>query len=1291
MSGQPASCVESLLPLFDVDPKQRQRLEFGRGWECYSIQRADGADPPVPVILVAAGPKSLAELKKEVKTDQCVVLFAPKETLLVRAANKSCSVLADREAECRRIKKTLESCNISGAAEIGYRVGLSKAIDKLQTQNSTCWDNRGIFSNHYLKNRLWDDLRRDVSPEAEAARRALGNGAEPVLEALGWSLERAEKDGKTYRFENVSVIVAPAGDLSVRTRSDVAPSYTAVAELKHTDWVVLTNGEEWRLYTRHVSASTTNYLAVYVGEGDLETLKCLAVFFGADTYRGKPLQITEILEQSRTKAQSLEEDLRSKILATDGLFLDIAKGMMDHDMKKRFDMADLAKAKEDALAVLYRTWFILYAESRNLLPVSDPRYGKLSLQSMRAKLDGYEQDPDGDSCWRDLSALFDGIRDGSPEHNLPQYAGDLFQKRLDAGRVRNRFMARALRSLSETDVLPVDYGDLGVRHLGNIYEALLEFDIRQAGKDIMLLEDKDGVREVESKEESTYSYKKNDLYLASGRGIASRKTSASFYTPTEIVSFLVRRGLEPILAKRRRLVAGDIEKHKADPSKKNYFACIDRLLDLQVLDPAMGSGHFLVEALNQITQWATEMLNSHPDHPLVAEIESDRQTVIQEQSSKGVTIDANLLTADVLLKRRIMKRCIFGVDLNPLAVDLARLSLWLDSFAIGVPLTYLDHHIKQGDSTIGEWLARMKDTKTHSLDEWFPDPAEHGSTLARVSYSPDITVKQARASRAEYAEYEERIRMHREALDALTAYSIDPSVFPKREKMHFISRLARPSSDKAVVAAKRRIAELAERYSFFHWELEMMDAFTDSRRGFDLVVGNPPWEKSKPYRDEFFTAHDPSFRSLKPSTKKTARANTLLKKPKIRQSYDAYTESFRHKAAFYKTYEMQGPGDTDLWQLVLERTMALVTDGGTISVLVPSQVFANVGATGMRRRLLDMDIVQAYVFENRKKIFDIHSSYRFVLLTVKNQPGPDEFKAAFYLHYLDSLEHKTEKSKFTVCSKSVIKKISPADLIIPEVSPKAYAILAKLSKCRTLGSVSSDGWQIKLSNGFHTTNDAHLFREDGTGWPVLGGRNIHQFNHLFETPSFAIDKSAGLSHLERKKVYERHCSDFHESYMIVFRDMSSSTNMRTMIASIIPPHRFHLSSMRSIVLTRAHRAAFDIHYHRRIAYLLGVINSLTFDFISRTKVQMVTAPVIKHLPVPGPSAFDHEMGTKAARLTGGGGGVGILRICRIIRAQAGAAVTRKPHRRHRQAGRARSARLRPLQGRVPDSAGLVQV
>lgn len=1246
------SCVEGLISLFDVDPEQRQRLEFGRGWECYSIQRSDGTDPPVPVVLVVAGPKNVTELKKEIRAAECVVLSVPQEALLIRAAGKSHSEVIDGEAECQRVKGILESASISGSSPVGYRRGLVKAIDALPVA-SEHFDNRGVFSNHYLRNRLWDDLQHDTGSTAEAVCAVLPN-TKKALEALGWNLDSAKTVGKTYRFSGVSVIVSPGNDLSVRTKNDVAPSYTAVAELKHTTWVILTNGKRWRLYTNRVSASTTNYLEVDVGRGDLVRCRYLAALFAAQTYGGKSPQIDEFFEQSRIRTRALEEDLSSKILVADGLFLDIIKGVLDHDMKKKFGMEDLVRAKRTGLDILYKIWFVLYAESRNLLPVRDPKYGKISLQSIHSRLDGYADTPDGEDCWKALSVLFDGIRDGSKKHNLPQYDGDLFRKQLNIDCMRNRFLVPALRSLLETGGQRLDYGDLGVRHLGSIYEALLEFDVRQTDRDIMLLEDKAGVREVDSKAESTYSYKKNDLYLASGSGIASRKSSASFYTHSKIVSFLVRRGLEPLLAERRALVAGDIDKYKKNRSKENRLACIDRLLDLQVLDPAMGSGHFLVEALNQITQWATEILNSHPDHPLVAEIERDRQAVLKAQLDKDITIDEGLLTADVLLKRRIMKRCIFGVDLNPLAVELARLSLWLDSFAIGVPLTYLNHHIKHGDSTIGEWLGNMRDPKASSLDEWLSDPTKHGDVLSRVSHSSDITVEQVEGSRKEHAKYTEQIRLHLDALDALTAFRIDPKLTPKTSRsMEFIARLARPSrGDKTIDATKDRIAELAKQYNFFHWELEMMDAFTDSRHGFDLVVGNPPWEKSKHYKDEFFASYDPTFRSLRPNTKKIGRLQTLLADPEIKQSYEAYIQSFKDKAAVYKTYNMQGAGDKDLWQLVLERVLGLVTDGGLISMLIPSQIFVNTGATDMRRHLLDLDIIQAYVFENKKKIFDIDSRYRFVLLTARNRPGPDQFPAAFYLHDLDSLmDPSGEKHKFTTCSKQAIKRISPADFSIPEVPAPAYRLLEKLSTCPTLGDVSPDGkpsaftldddssdeWQIHLTRGFDTTNDSDLFKEDGRGWPVLQGKKIHQFNHAFATPDFTVSKPEGFRRLEKKRVYKGSCRDLHESYMVVFRDMARSTDMRTMIASIIPPHKFHLSSLRSIILYRNRRVVLDDTYYHRIAYLTGIINSLIFDFVARTKVQMVTAPIIKYLYVPNPSKLDAEIAKNAALLTGGGG------------------------------------------------------
>ena len=915
-----------LLSLFDVDLGTAQRLDFGhKGWKCYGLRRADGSDPLAFVVLAQSGPKSVADIKKVIASDKdCVVFLASRNILFLRALGDSRAVPLDGEGEYERVCRILASCNIAGTLPTRYLGGLNKAIHDIP-KAMTHFDNRGIFSNHYLKNRLWDDLQRDIGPEVENVMAAVGNGPEAVLEALGWSLDSATRSGGAYRFENVSVVAVPMGrDLSMMTRDGRAPSYTAVAELEHHPWVILTNGREWRLYTRKVSASTTNYLGIDTGGGHAEPLRYLAALFGFATHDGDSPKIDEFYEQAHHKAMELENDLRAKILAPDGLFLDIVKGVLNHDRRRRFRPDDLERAKETALAVMYRVWFILYAESRNLLPVRDQRYSPISLRSVHTALDKYEGDPDGSGCWDALLKLFRCIRDGSRRHNLPQYNGGLFGARADVDciSVRNKFIVPALRSLLETDGQAVDYGDLAVRHLGSVYESLLEFKVRQADRDIMLLEDGDGVREVETKADSTYSYKKNDLYMVSGVGIAMRKASASFYTPDDIVSFLVRRGLEPVLEGRRKKVAADVRRYKKDPSVRNRRACMDRILDLQVLDPAMGSGHFLVEALNRITEWAVGVLNSHPDHPLGSEIDNDRREVVRVQGERGVTIDQSLLTADVLLKRRIMKRCIFGVDLNGLAAELARLSLWLDSFAIGMPLTYLDHHVKQGDSTIGGWVADIGDSKNASMDDWLSNPVDHGAILNEVANAPDITVEQARASRRSHEEYKKQTAVHRIALDVMTASTIDPSVIPPKVKQKdaYVRRLAKPSNtDKNALSARRRVDKLATKYSFFHWELEMMDAFTDARRGFDLVVGNPPWEKPMPSIDEFFTPYDPAFRSIKTKTKKNWRIQKILKNPDVAALYGEYLQSFKERAAFYKTFNLQGSAHRDMWKLVLER------------------------------------------------------------------------------------------------------------------------------------------------------------------------------------------------------------------------------------------------------------------------------------------------------------------------------------------------------------------------------------
>ena len=1244
-----------LLAAVGVNPDDRHETDLHEAWVSYGFRRVDSRKPPVPVILVEKGPKKVADVKKAVRgIPACIVFVSAHNTIILKAAKLSDTVRVGSGAERERVYTILQLCGFAAAAtQIRALMAVKKAIHALQTATRD-FDNRGLFENHYLKERIWDDTRMDVDKVTERVL-AAGNVWD-VLKELGWDVK--PKHGTQKIDDVVSITVTPRDDLNVRqSEAEVAPSYLAVDALKHNTWSILTNGKEWRLYSTKVSASTTNYFAAFLDSSRKSAARYLVAMFASSSYATVEdrRDIDTFFSNSREYARDLEDDMASRIMGVSGTFLDIVKGLLDHDSKKQFSAEDLDAGKRAALTTMYRIWFVLYAESRNLLPTKDDKYRLISLQAVRNRLDDYESRPNDVDCWKSILNLFRGIRCGSREHNLPQYDGDLFRNmpQIDGARVRNEHIARALRGLLERDGASVDYASLNVRHLGSVYETLMEYGVRQASRDIMLVEENGKVREITTKQPGAYSYKKNDLYLASKGGIALRKSTASYYTPDEMVRFLVRRGLEPILVEREEFVAGDLEAYHKDPSEANRRTCMDRLLDVQVLDPAMGSGHFLVEALSRITEWATRMLKEHPEHPLLAEIDRDRKLVVEEQKHQGVTIDPSRLADDVLLKRRVMKRCIFGVDLNPLAVDLCKLSLWLDSFAIGVPLTYLNHHIKHGDSTIGMWRADMASVPEMDLDDYVEKTEKAGASMTDISYSADVTVDAVRSSEDAYVEYEKRMAPHKIALDALAAFVMDKSLIPKYMPKMLAKKLGQLAAgtttpDEQTLRLRDRINQLRDRYAFFHWELEMVDAFTDERRGFDCIVGNFPWDKPKANADEFFAQHDMSFTSLLTKPEKNKRMQHLYKNnPDLEKEYAEYKELFLDKSAFYKTFKLQGTGDRDLWQLVLERvvgklsnddghnghTRRLVSDNGTISVLLPSGLLIDRGAIEMRRNLLDAEIRQLYVFEN-KGIFPIDSRYRLLLMTVRNRLGPDEFDAGFYLHDLESLDDKSiEREKFSRRSKKRIRSTQPDDLIISEVTHETAVMLEKISMHGTLISGLADGWDVQIARGLDRSNDADLLRRDGKGWPVVEGKSMHQFNHAFRSTRFTILPSAGLKRLASKRAYCSRHRDFYDSYQLVFRNIARANDLRTVFASILPPHTFYPHSLYTII--PLHNGAVDLSpaYNQNIAYLVGLLNSMTFDFLIRSKVNTNVASVIKNTPIP--DVQNPQISTLAAKLSVG--------------------------------------------------------
>lgn len=1053
--------------------------------------------------------------------------------------------------------------------------------------------------------------------------------------------------------ENAVCIIARTSSLDAKEDSNsVAPSYQAVSALNHAKWVILTNGRLWRLYSSRVSSASTNYFEIDLdGISDSEDprLQYFVSLFSASSVipdeEGELSDLDSIYDEGVRYAREIEDDLRAKIFEGK-LFLNLVKAILLHSSRKEYSQSDLDDAKATALRLLYRLLFVLYAESRDLLPVHNSKYRPISLDSIRSELSEYEKRSEEFDVWERLCLLFDSIENGNAEAQVPEYDGELFRSTdgLDKLRLKNKFLIPAIKELCEWKGGGIDYQNLGVRHLGSLYEGLLEYDVKQAKSDLVVYKDRtlDASYAADLKQKPKPFVEKADLYLSS-KGLA-RKGTGSYYTPDEIVKFLTEQGLKPILEERKKRFEEHIKELKATRKRDLELeeATIDDLLGIKVLDPAMGSGHFLVSAVNQITSWVIERLQEHHEAPLTQIIDSEIETILENQRKKGIEIDTKLLTDTIILKRLVMKRCVYGVDLNPLAVELAKLSLWLDSFTIGVPLTYLDNHIRCGDSLIG---LKLKDIRQRApdetLDSWAETLSANRDTLENlVSSPPDLTKKEVEQSRSNYESYRKNCEPQRAVLDMLSAELLDES-FSKNlpRNISLVEKSLRENTKPEWWNEVEKAINAARSYRVFHWELEFPEAFLNGEPLFDLLLTNPPWDAIRPYDEDFFSQYYISFRLLSTKMEKEQEKSRLLKDPSIHRAYESYVEQIQGKLLFFKNsgvYEKRGAGGIafDSWELFLERATGLIKEGGAVSIILPFGIVSNESATRLRTLLLEKKIRGFFEFENSKGIFPaIHRSYKFVLLTFDNIKSRGDFPVAFYLRDVRSLEGNFEGEKFLQMSHDFVELVSPETLSIPEVRrPEDVEICKKIYQIHPLLKEGFSDWTFTIMRELNRTESAKLFERNGKGWPVFEGKNFNQFIPDFETPSFSIIPEEGLRQTSKVREYGSLNKEFHEVPRLVFRAVASSTNVRSMIACILPPHVFTPNNA-SIVLPKFRgELKFDKNYLAMITYLAAIWNSFVFDYLIRLRVTMnLNFFYVYQTPIP--SDYRNKFGTRITQIS----------------------------------------------------------
>jgi hypothetical protein len=505
---------------------------------------------------------------------------------------------------------------------------------------------------------------------------------------------------------------------------------------RRIQWAILTNGRLWRLYYQGAKSRLEDYLELDLsrlldlpGFSDLLTerdeerrahwLRVFTLMFGRASFVnvGEDHRAFHLLalDEGRRWEERVAKSLSDLVFGR--LFPDLVSALDAANLQRPATRSreDLQELKDSALTLLYRLLFVLYAEDRDLLPVRDARYDDYGLSPVRDEIARRIDKKDTFAAsighyYPRLRGLFRAIEKGEPSLGLPPYNGGLFDPKvaplLDRIELPDAAFAPLLDALSRHGGRRINYRDLGVQQLGSIYERLLEHHVVEH----------EGKVDVVANE-------------------AARKGSGSFYTHEVLVQFILERAVGPLVTERidrfQERAQALASEHRSKAGRLAELTSLDpasQLLELKVCDPAMGSGHFLVSLVDFLADRVLEAVAAAPrlvpfaevehpyESPLVERIASIRERILDLAKRSSWQVDEAQLDDKHLVRRMILKRVVHGVDKNPMAVELAKVALWLHTFTAGAPLSFLKHHLRCGDSLLG--------LRAHDAHRWLVDHGE---------------------------------------------------------------------------------------------------------------------------------------------------------------------------------------------------------------------------------------------------------------------------------------------------------------------------------------------------------------------------------------------------------------------------------------------------------------------------------------------------------------------------------------------------------------------------------------
>ena len=617
-------------------------------------------------------------------------------------------------------------------------------------------------------------------------------------------------------------------------------------------------------------------------------LRTFRLLFGRPAFSPQHGAQTSFLEDAIAEGRRYEEQVANDLsgIVFDEVYPALIRALADKSG------AELENVRQAALIFLYRLLFLLYAEDRDLLPVNDSRYDDYGLRkSVRDDIDKRMSARDtfstiASNYYNHITTLCRQVDAGDASIGLPPYNGGLFAQQaapiLDQVQLPDAVLAPIIHNLSRTRGESgrrfVNYRDMTVQQLGSIYERLLE-------------------REPARTPDGQIVVRPNSY---------ARKDSGSFYTPQPLVDLIVERTLTPLLEERKTAFQAKAAALQSDTrAKADRIAELRRLdpaaaaLNLKVLDPAMGSGHFLVTAVDYLSDAILELVEYAPTaapwlesaytSPLVERVAAIRENILARAHAANWVIDEPQLTDQAIIRRMVLKRCIYGVDKNPLTVELAKVSLWLHSFTVGAPLSFLDHHLRCGDSLIGlrvhnatREIARLGGITSGSAVQ----AAENATQgMLRIEELSDADIAEVEESAQLFGEVEKTTAPLRGLLDTFCGVHWLSAGLKKKARTVFEQPLvgvialgterafellahgpesvdpADPIRQRtfwpAFIELWNSARRIANRENFLHWQVAFPGVWRDWQDdnpvgGFDAIIGNPPWDRIKLQEVEWF-------------------------------------------------------------------------------------------------------------------------------------------------------------------------------------------------------------------------------------------------------------------------------------------------------------------------------------------------------------------------------------------------------------------------------------------------------